>query len=53
MIYGIIGVKYGRIMFLECKHLIDGTVELLESHILLKFELEWIDYILMDYKVIS
>ena len=33
--------------------LIFGTVEWLEIHIFLKIELEWIDYILIDYKVIS
>ena len=30
-----------------------GTVESLEIHILLKIKLELIDYILIDYKVIS
>ena len=41
---GISGIKYARIMFLACYHLIYGSVELLEIHILLKIKLEWIDY---------
>ena len=40
-------------MFLACLHLIYGPVEWSEIHILLKIKLEWIDYILIDYKVIS
>ena len=39
------------IMFLACYHLIYGTVELSEIHIVLKFKLERIEYILIDYKL--
>ena len=53
MNWGIFGIKYARIMFLAWWQLIYGTVELSEIHILLKIKCEWIDYILIDYKVIS
>ena len=39
-------------MFFACQNLIYGIVELSEIHNLLKIKLEWIDYILIDYKVI-
>ena len=41
------------IMYLACYQPICGTAELSEIHILLKIILEWIDYILIDYKLIS
>ena len=53
MNWGTCGISYARIMFPACKHLIYGTVELTEIHILLKIKLEWIDYILIDYNIIS
>ena len=41
-------------MYVPCMlHLIYGAVESSEIHILLKIKLEWIDYILIDYKAIS
>ena len=45
MNWGIFGIWYPRIMF-------SGTVELLETYILLKIKLV-IDYTLIDYKFIS
>ena len=53
MNWGIFGIRYARIMFLACYHLICGAAELSEIHILLKMKLEWIDYILIDYNFIS
>ena len=53
MNWGKFGMQYARIMVRPCKHLIYSTVELSEIHILLKIKFEWIDYILIDYKVIS
>ena len=52
MNFCIFGMKYTKIMFLACGHLTFWTVELSEIHIL-TIKIKLINYILIDYKVIS